>query len=88
MKKFLLLLLLLAAQFCRAEPATNLISRLEPVPPFPELQKTAKTMHIPLEGMKPLNNTGVLSPGNSITALITLHQKEIAGHNGSFISKS
>ena len=32
-------------------------------------------MHIPLEGMKPHNDTSVLAPGNSVTALITLHQK-------------
>ncbi|HTR43381.1 MAG TPA: hypothetical protein VMH87_17350 [Pseudomonadales bacterium] len=64
-----------AACLGNAEPSTNLLSRLEPVPPFPELQKAAKTMHIPLDGMKPLTNAPVLVPGNSITALITLHQK-------------
>ena len=77
MKKFLLLLLLplLAARFCAAEPATNLISRLEPVPPFAAAQKAAQAAHIPLDGMTALNDTGGLGPGNSITALITLHQK-------------
>jgi hypothetical protein len=74
-KNFFLLLLLLAAQLCRAEPSTNLISRLEPVPPFPAARKAAEAVHIPLEGMTPLNDTGALAPGNSVTALITLHQK-------------
>jgi hypothetical protein len=74
-KKSILLLLLLATQFCRAEPSTNLISRLEPVPPFPAARKAARAVDIPLESMTPLNNTGALAPGNSVTALITLHQK-------------
>jgi hypothetical protein len=77
-KKFLVLFLLLAARFCGAEPETNLISRLEPIPPFPEIQKAARTMRIPLAGMKPGTDTNTLAPGNSITALITLHQK---GHH-------
>jgi hypothetical protein len=74
-KKFLLLLLFLTARVCSAEPATNLISRLEPVPAFPEVWKAAGTAHIPLDGMTPLDDTGTLAPGNSVTALITLHQK-------------
>jgi hypothetical protein len=74
-KKILLLLLLLAARFCSADPYTNLISHLEPVPPFPDVQKAAVAAHIPLDGMTPANNAGTLAPGNSITALITLHQK-------------
>jgi hypothetical protein len=72
---FLIWIFLAAACLGDAEPATNLLSRLEPIPPFPDLQKAAKTMHIPLTGMKPLHDTGTLGPGNSITALITLHQK-------------
>lgn len=75
MKKFLAVFLLLAARFCAADPSTNLISRLEPVPPFPAVQKAAHAVHIPLKGMTPLNNTDALAPGNSVTALITLHQK-------------
>lgn len=52
---------------------TNLLSRLDPVPPFLELQSVAKTNGISLEGIGPAV-TNVL-PGDSLTALITLHQK-------------
>jgi len=74
-KKLLFLLLLSSVQFCGAEPSANLTSRLEPVPPFPAVRKAAEAVHIPLEGMTPLNDSGALAPGNSVTALITLHQK-------------
>ena len=67
------LILLLAAPLCSRGQSTNLLSRLEPIPPFPELQAAAKAAGIPLEGMSSDNNS--LAPGNSITALITLHQK-------------
>ncbi|HUE36014.1 MAG TPA: hypothetical protein VMO20_01385 [Candidatus Acidoferrum sp.] len=69
-----LFVLLLAPFVCPAQ-STNLLSRLEPVPPFPELRAAAKTLRIPLDGIHPVTNTGALAPGDSVTALITLHQK-------------
>jgi hypothetical protein len=74
-KNLLLLIFLLAAPFCNAEEATNLLSKLEPVPPFPEVQQEAKKDGIPLDGINPSASTNALAPGDSITALITLHQK-------------
>ena len=70
----LFFILLLAPFVCPAQ-STNLFSRLEPVPPFPELRAAAKTLHIPLDGIHPSTNSGALASGDSVTALITLHQK-------------
>jgi hypothetical protein len=53
---------------------TNLVSHLEPVPPFPELRTIAKTNDIPLDGIGPVTSTNVVS-GDSLAALVTLHQK-------------
>lgn len=58
-----------------ASPDTHLLSRLEPVPPFPELRTAAKAASIPLNDFTATTNTADLSPGDSATALITLHQK-------------
>jgi len=74
-KNFLIVLLLLAARFCAADPETNLLSRLNPIPPFPEAVAAAKTTRIPLDGFSSLASDVTLSPGDSVTALITLHQK-------------
>jgi hypothetical protein len=74
-KYFLIAVLLLAARFCGAEPETNLLSRLQPIPPFPEVAAAAKTAGIPLDGIHPSTNSGALASGDSVTALITLHQK-------------
>jgi hypothetical protein len=71
----LLILFLFTARFCPAGQATNLLSQLAPVPPFPELTAAAKSDGFPLDGMAPSTNTIALSPGDSITALVTLHQK-------------
>ena len=54
---------------------TNLLLMLEPVPPFPELRATATADGIPLDGLAPAASTNTLSPGDSLTALITLHQE-------------
>jgi hypothetical protein len=74
-KNFLIALLLLAARFCAAEPEAHLLSRLNPIPPFPEAVTAAKTAGIPLDSFNSLASDATLSPGNSVTALITLHQK-------------
>jgi len=54
---------------------TNLLLTLEPVPPFPELCAAATAESIPVDGIVPAASTNTLSPGDSLTALIVLHQK-------------
>jgi hypothetical protein len=75
-KMSVLMLLMLAALLPAAAQDTNLLSRLEPVPPLPEVGAIAKTDNIPLEGMLCPPNTDTLAPGDSVTALITLHQRK------------
>ncbi len=75
LRPLLLLIALFAARLCHAGPATNLAALLEPVPPFPELRTAAKSYGIPLEGFSHSTNSSDLAPGDSLTALITLHQK-------------
>ena len=74
MKSLFILLFALTPLFCAVGRDTDLLSRLEPVPPFLKLRAVAKTKDIPLEGIGPVNATNIL-PGDSLTALITLHQK-------------
>ena len=74
MKSFFILLFALTPILSAIGRDTNLLSRLEPVPPFLELRAVAKTNDISLEGIGPLASTNVM-PGDSLTALITLHQK-------------
>lgn len=71
---FFLFVFLLAPFVCAAQ-STNWLSRLEPVPPFPESRAAAKTLGIPLDGIQPTTNSGALAPGDSVTGLMTLHQK-------------
>lgn len=73
LRKTLTLLLLLLATLAAAQD-TNLDSRLEPVPPFPELRAAAIADGIPLDGFNSIGSN-TLSPGDSIAALITLQQK-------------
>jgi hypothetical protein len=70
-----LFFILLLLPFVGAAQSTNWLSRLEPVPPFPDLRAAARTLRIPLDGIHPSTNSGALASGNSVTALITLHQK-------------
>ena len=53
-------------------------SKFAAAPLHPALVAAAQTNHIPLEGMDAPTNTGTINPGDSITALLTLHQKEAA----------
>ena len=76
MKAKLVFLCLLPAILAASGQDTNLLLTLEPVPPLPELRATASADGIPLEGLVPAAATNTLSPGDSLTALITLHQKE------------
>jgi hypothetical protein len=54
------------------------LNKLAPVALFPALVETARTNHIPIEGMDPPDKTDNLNPGDSLTALITLFEKD--GH--------
>ncbi|HXC34782.1 MAG TPA: hypothetical protein VNV43_02850, partial [Candidatus Acidoferrales bacterium] len=74
MKSFFILLFALTPLLCAIGRDTNLVSHLEPVPPFPELRTIAKTNEIPLGGIGLVTATNVL-PDDSLTALVTLHQK-------------
>lgn len=75
MKNLFFLILLLAVPSCGAGESTNLLSRLEPVPPFPALAAAAKTEGIPMEPLAPCAGTNGLAIGDSVTALFTLHQR-------------
>jgi hypothetical protein len=74
-RNFLLSAALLAARLCDAEQATNFVARLKPVPPFPAMQAAAKAKGIPLEVIDHPAGTNALSPGDSVTTLVTLHEK-------------
>jgi hypothetical protein len=66
---------LLLAVFAASGQDTNLLLMLEPVPLFPELHAAATANGIPVDGIVPPTSTNTLSPGDSLTALIVLHQK-------------
>jgi hypothetical protein len=54
---------------------TNLLLKLEPVAPFPELRAAAAAHGFSIADLVPAAATNTLSPGDSLTALIALHQK-------------
>jgi hypothetical protein len=66
---------LLLAVFAANGQDTNLLLALEPVPLFPEVRAAATANGIPVDGLVPAALTNTLSPGDSLTALIALHQK-------------
>jgi hypothetical protein len=72
-KSFFILLFAITPFLYATGQDDHLLSRLEPVPPLLELQAVAISNNIPLAGIGPLTATNVL-PGDSLTALITLHQ--------------
>lgn len=67
---------LLTACLCGAEPATNYVARLAPVPACSALQAAAKGRGIPVSGFDPLAGTNALAPGDSVTMLISLHVRK------------
>jgi hypothetical protein len=73
--RWLLSLALLAAQAVNADMATNFVAKLAPVPPCPACQAAARANGIPWSGINPLAQTNALTPGDSETTLITLHEK-------------
>jgi hypothetical protein len=72
--RYLFLIPLLLAACPAGAQVTNLFSKLEPVPLFPELRTTALSNAIAVDGISPGTASNSLSPGDSLTALITLHQ--------------
>jgi len=74
MKHFFILLFALVPLFRAVGQDSNSPPHLEPMPPLLELQAVAKSNDIPLAGFDPVTATNIL-PGDSLTALITLHQK-------------
>jgi len=52
-------------------------SKFAPLPLHPALVAAAQNNHIPLEGMDAPTNTGQLNVGDSVTALVTLCQKDL-----------
>ena len=67
---------LLMAGYSQAQTSTNLIAKLEPVPPFATTCAAAKTAGIPVTGIDPAAPGGALTPGDSVTGLITLHERK------------
>lgn len=74
MKGFFILLFALTPLLRAIGQDAHFLSQLEPVPPLLELQAVAKSNNISPAGIGPLTATNVL-PGDSLTTLITLHQK-------------
>jgi len=66
---------LLLAGVAASGQDTNLLSVLEPDALFPELRMAAAAEGVPLDGLVPAASTNRLAPGDSLTALITLHRK-------------
>jgi hypothetical protein len=53
-------------------PSTN---KFATIAPLADLAAEAKARNIPLSGIDPVGEAGVLNPGDSFTALVTLCQK-------------
>ena len=66
---------LLLAVLTASGQDTNLLPMLKPVPLFPEVRAAATVNGIPVDGLAPAATNDTLAPGDSLTALITLHQK-------------
>jgi hypothetical protein len=71
-----ILMALLLVRLCRAGDSTNFIDRLDPVPPFASLLVAANSNNIPVSGMSAPVGTNSLRVGDSVTAVITLHEKK------------
>jgi hypothetical protein len=59
----------------RADEAPDFAAKLKPVLPFPAAVASAQANGIPLEGIDPIRDSDALNPGDSVTALVTLHEK-------------
>jgi hypothetical protein len=67
--------ILLAARLGHAGGAHDFLARLEPTPPFPAACAAANTRGIPVSGIDPPATGATLAPGDSVTTLVTLHEK-------------
>lgn len=56
--------------------ASNVLARLEPEAVFPALEATARGEEIPLRGIDAPDPAARLEVGDSVTALLTLHEKK------------
>jgi hypothetical protein len=64
------------AAVCSESAVSNSLTRLDPVPPCAALLAAAQANRIPLEGIDPPGQDDRLDPGDSVSALITLFQKD------------
>ena len=70
-----LLFSLTATGLWAAEPASELLAKLAPVPPCQSLAVAAQANKIALEGIDSATDPNVLNPGDSFAALVTLCEK-------------
>jgi hypothetical protein len=62
----------------RPEETPDFAARLKQISPFPSAIAAARTNRIPLEGIDSPTDGGMVNPGDSVTALVNLHEKR--GH--------
>jgi hypothetical protein len=74
----LLLWLCLCLEGAAQQAAPGYVSRLAAVTPMPALTAAAKANRIPLERVDPIVETNRVFPGDSFTAVITMHSKRPA----------
>jgi hypothetical protein len=74
-RRILFCAILLAGQLCLAIEDADLPAKLQPAAPFSNLRMEAASRRIPVEGIDPPRQGSVLYPNDSVTALVTLHQK-------------
>jgi hypothetical protein len=65
----------LSAATAQSDETPDLASKLKPVPPFPAAVISAHANKIPVEGIDAIQDGDALNPGDSVTALVTLHEK-------------
>lgn len=70
-------LVLLAVQLYGAPAASDFAVKMRPGPVFPAAMTEAKSGRIPLEGIQPSVGTNALVPGDSVTVLVTQHEKRV-----------
>jgi hypothetical protein len=65
----------LFAATAQSDETADVASKLRPVAPFPAAVASAQANKIPLEGIDATRDDDALKPGDSVTALVTLHEK-------------
>src|SRR6266581_9160019 len=71
----LLVPLALLASQVRGQEMVPSFAKLAPIAPWPALLAAGQANHIPVEGIDPPGEAGSVSPGDSVTGLITLFEK-------------